>query len=146
MLIHRAIVRAPIDAPALEAAVRNDACGGIVTFLGVVRERADDGRGVRGLAYEAHEAMALAEFETIAAELAQRYPDVRLGIEHRVGELAIGEIAVAVCAASPHRAEAFAACAYAIDELKARAPIWKKEHYADGSGAWIENACTPHER
>jgi molybdopterin synthase catalytic subunit len=131
----------PIDVRALEAAVRTDACGGIVTFLGVVRERANDGREVTGLEYEAHEQMAVAEFEAIAGEVAQKLPDVRLGIVHRIGALDIGEIAVAVCAAAPHRGEAFDACEYAIDALKARAPIWKKERYADGTGEWIENAC-----
>jgi molybdopterin synthase catalytic subunit len=130
-----------IDAGELEAAVRTDACGGIVTFLGVVRERANDGREVHGLEYEAHEEMALAEFAKIAGEVRERFPNVRLGIVHRIGALAIGEIAVAVCAASPHRGDAFDACEYAIDELKARAPIWKKERYTDGSGEWVANAC-----
>ncbi|MBV8638220.1 MAG: molybdenum cofactor biosynthesis protein MoaE [Candidatus Eremiobacteraeota bacterium] len=131
----------PIDARDLEAAVRSDACGGIVTFLGIVRNRAHDGRDVDGLEYEAHEEMALAEFETIASEVRERFPGVRLAIVHRTGALAIGETAVAVCAAAPHRSEAFDACEYAIDELKARAPIWKKERYTDGSGEWIANAC-----
>jgi molybdopterin synthase catalytic subunit len=131
----------PIDARELEAAVRSDGCGGIATFLGVVRDRANDGRAVNGLEYEAHEAMALAEFETIAVEVRERFPGVRLAIVHRTGALNIGETAVAVCAAAPHRSEAFDACEYAIDELKARAPIWKKERYTDGSGEWIANAC-----
>lgn len=133
--------REPIDARELEAAVRSDACGGIVTFLGVVRNRANDGRDVDGLEYEAHEEMALGEFEMIAGEVRERFPDVRLSIVHRTGRLAIGETAVAVCAAAPHRGEAFDACEYAIDELKARAPIWKKERYTDGTGEWIANAC-----
>ena len=131
----------PIDTRELEAAVRDDECGGIVTFLGVVRNRANDGRDVGGLEYEAHEAMALAQFETIASEVRERFPGVRLAIVHRTGALAVGDIAVAVCAAAPHRAEAFDACEYAIDELKARAPIWKKERYTDGSGEWVANAC-----
>lgn len=131
----------PIDARELEAAVRTNECGGVVTFLGVVRNRANDGRDVDGLEYEAHEAMALAEFETIASEVRERFPAVRLAIVHRTGALAVGETAVAVCAAAPHRGEAFDACEYAIDELKARAPIWKKERYTDGSGEWIANAC-----
>ncbi|HEY5341314.1 MAG TPA: molybdenum cofactor biosynthesis protein MoaE [Candidatus Aquilonibacter sp.] len=140
-LVAGAIVREPIDPRALEAQVRSDACGGVVTFLGLVRERAGDGRSVDGLSYEAHEAMALAEFTTIADEVTQRHPQMRLGVIHRIGELRIGDVAVAVCAASPHRAEAFEACQYAIDQLKARAPIWKKEHYADGSDEWIDNRC-----
>jgi molybdopterin synthase catalytic subunit len=136
-----AIVRNPIDPRALEARVRSDERGGVVTFLGVVRERADDGRAVTGLSYEAYESMAVATFETIAAEIRERYGDVHLAIEHRVGDLAIGEIAVAVVAASAHRRAAFAACSYAIDELKQRAPIWKKEHYAGGDGQWVVNSA-----
>ncbi len=136
-----AIIRDPIDPRALEAAVATPACGGLATFLGVVRETAHDGREVTGLAYEAHEAMALAEFAAIAHEVSERYPGVRVGIVHRIGELGIGEIAVAVCAAAPHRAQAFDACRYAIDQLKARAPIWKKEHYTDGTGDWVANEC-----
>lgn len=136
-----AITVETIDPAALEAAIRSDACGGIVTFLGVVRERAHDGRPVDGLDYEAHEAMALAEFSAIIAEVRERWPEASLGIVHRTGSLRMGEIAVAVCAAAPHRAEAFDACEYAIDELKRRAPIWKKEHYLDGTSDWISNAC-----
>ena len=136
-----AIQKEPIDPRALESAVRTDACGGVVTFLGVVRERANDGRQVSGLEYEAHESMALAEFEAIEREVAQRFPGTRLGVIHRIGALSIGEIAVAVCAAAAHRGDAFDACEYAIDELKARAQIWKKERYTDGTGEWVENAC-----
>jgi molybdopterin synthase catalytic subunit len=136
-----AIVHDAIDPRSLEAAVRSQSCGGVSIFLGVVRDTADDERSVTGLSYEAHEAMALAEFATIAREVSERYPGVRLGIVHRIGELAVGEIAVAVCAAAPHRAVAFDACRYAIDELKARAPIWKKEHYTDGTGDWVANTC-----
>ncbi len=136
-----AIVRDAIDPRALEAAVWSQSCGGVAMFLGVVRDLADDGRAVNGLSYEAHEAMALAEFATIAYEVSERWPGVRLGIVHRIGELRVGEIAVAVCAAAPHRAQAFESCRYAIDELKERAAIWKKEHYADGTGDWVANEC-----
>lgn len=136
-----AIVHDPIDPRALEAAVSTQHCGAIATFLGVVRDAAHDGRRVDGLSYEAHEAMALAEFATIAHEVSAKFPGVRVGIVHRIGDLKIGEIAVAVCAASPHRAQAFDGCRYAIDQLKARAPIWKKEHYTDGTGDWVANDC-----
>jgi molybdopterin synthase catalytic subunit len=112
--------------------------GGVVTFLGIVRGDADDGRAVSALCYEAHEAMALEEFAAIAGEARERFGDVRIAIVHRVGDVRIGEIAVAVLAAAAHRAEAFDACEYAIDELKRRAPIWKKERYADGGDAWRE--------
>jgi len=101
------ITRGAIDPRALEASVGSDACGGIATFLGVVRERSHDDRAVTGLSYEAHEQMALAEFAAIAREIEEHHPEVRLGIVHRIGDLRIGEIAVAVCAAAPHRAQAF---------------------------------------
>jgi molybdopterin synthase catalytic subunit len=140
-----AIVRTPIDPARLDAAVRDDVFGAVVTFLGIVRERADDGRLVRGLEYEAYDAMALAEFETIAAETYQRFAEVRVAIVHRVGRLNVGEIAVAVVVGSPHRGAAFDACEYAIDEVKSRAQIWKKELYADGDERWKTNACGVHE-
>jgi len=139
------IVRDPIDPRAVEASVRSDACGGVVTFLGIVRELSDDGRRVTGLSYEAYEPMALAEFDVIANEARDRFGDVRLAMVHRVGDLTIGEIAVVVVAASAHRGDAFGACQYAIDQLKARAAIWKKEHYVDGMGEWRANACATHD-
>lgn len=137
-----AIVREAIDPRAVEASVRDASRGGVVTFLGVVRERSDDGRAVRGLSYESYEPMALAEFQAIADEARERFADVRVAIVHRIGDLSIGDVAVAVCAASPHRADAFDACEYAIDAVKARAAIWKKERYADGSDEWRAN-CPP---
>jgi molybdopterin synthase catalytic subunit len=136
-----AIVKTPIDMASLVQDVQEHACGGVVTFAGVVRERSDDDRHVTGLSYEAHEQMAIAEFERIAGEASDRFGPCRIAVQHRVGELRVGEIAVGVAVASAHRGEAFDACEYVIDELKRRAPIWKKEHYADGSANWKENAC-----
>lgn len=135
------IAREPIDQRAVEARVRSSACGAVVTFLGAVRERADDGRAVNGLQYEAFDAMAVSEFDAIVAEARERFGEVSIAAEHRVGELRVGEIAVVVCVAAAHRGEAFAACRYAIDELKRRAPIWKKELYVEGGGDWKANAC-----
>lgn len=134
-----AIAREPIDLRALERVVRAGD-GGVATFLGIVRETADDGRPVTGLRYEAFDAMATREFETIASEARERFGDVKLAIVHRVGELRVGEISVAVLAAAMHRAAAFDACRYAIDQLKQRAAIWKQELYADGDTAWKETA------
>jgi molybdopterin synthase catalytic subunit len=125
----------PIDAQLLHAIVR-DGDGGVVTFFGIVRSAADDDKRVSGLWYEAHESMALREFEAIANEARLRFGDVRMAIVHRIGELRPGEISVAVLASAPHRAAAFDACRYAIDQLKQRAPIWKKECYADGAAVW----------
>jgi molybdopterin synthase catalytic subunit len=129
------IVREPIDHHALERIVES-AHGGVVTFLGTVRDDAVSGRRVSALWYEAFEPMAVREFETIATEARERFGDVRLAIVHRVGELRVGEVSVAVLAAAPHRASAFDACRYAIDQLKARAPIWKQERYESGAPQW----------
>jgi len=131
----------PIDASAVEDLVRDDERGGLVTFSGIVRERADDGRAVTGLSYEAHADMAIAAFETIANEARERFGTCAIAIHHRIGDVKIGEIAVVVAVASVHRAVAFEACRYAIDSLKERAPIWKKEAYADGTAEWRENRC-----
>lgn len=132
----------PIDVAALERIVRTDACGALVTFCGVVRERSDDGRPVTGLSYEAHATMAPAEFARIADEARARFGFCEIAVVHRTGELQIGEVAVAVAVASAHRGVAFEVCEYVIDELKARAPIWKKEHYADGGDSiWKQNEC-----
>ncbi|HYL26591.1 MAG TPA: molybdenum cofactor biosynthesis protein MoaE [Candidatus Nitrosotalea sp.] len=129
------IVGEAIAPHTLERIVRTSD-GGVVSFLGIVRETADDGRPVSGLFYEAFEAMAVRVFENIADEARERYGDVHLAIVHRIGELRVGEISVAVLAAAAHRAAAFDACRYAIDQLKARAPIWKQERYADGERQW----------
>lgn len=129
------IVTEAIDVESLKQVVRRGD-GGVVTFLGVVREDADDGRPVSALWYEAHETMAVREFEAIEKEARERFGDVRVAIIHRIGELRVGEVSVAVLAAAPHRGAAFDACRYAIDELKRRAPIWKKEQYAGGGAEW----------
>ena len=136
-----ALVAEPIDVDVLERAVRSPECGGAVTFLGIVRNRANDGRAVDALEYEAHREMTLAEFKAIVDEVHAAWPGTRLGVMHRVGSLVVGDIAVAVCAAAPHRVDAFRACEYAIDEVKKRAPIWKRERYLDGGAEWVENAC-----
>lgn len=133
-----AVVREPIDPRVLEDASRPGA-GAAVAFVGIVRSIADDGRPVSGLSYEAFEPLVTAEFEKIANEARERCGDVELTIVHRIGEIGVGEISVAVAARAAHRAAAFDACRFAIDELKRRAPIWKKERYADGSAEWREN-------
>ena len=133
------ITREPLDLERLCAAVREDASGAVVGFLGVVRDCDETGRAVDGLSYEAYEAPAVAEMRKIAEEARARF-SARLAIVHRIGDLRLGEASVAIAAASKHRAAAFDACEYAIDELKARVPIWKKEHYRDGDSRWRPNA------
>jgi molybdopterin synthase catalytic subunit len=137
------ISAAPLDVAEVERAVRHPGAGALVTFVGYVRETSDDGRAVTGLSYEAHPELALAALREVGAEASTRFGAARVAIAHRIGSLALGEAAVAIAVASAHRRTAFAACEYAIDELKARVPIWKKEHYRDGAADWRENAARP---
>jgi molybdopterin synthase catalytic subunit len=112
--------------------------GAVATFLGLVRAT-NQGRRVIRLEYEAHGPLAVRAFERIDAEARERWPSVRLVLHHRVGILHIGEASVAIAAASPHRAEAFATCRYAIERVKQIAPIWKHEYF-EGGDVWIEGA------
>ena len=132
------ITAAPLDAAAVTAAVARDGDGAVATFVGLVR-RENAGRHVLWLDYEAYAPLALKAFERIAGEAAAQWPGVRLAIHHRTGRLEIGDASVVIAAASPHRAEAFAACRYAIERVKQIAPIWKHEHFAGGD-VWIEGA------
>ena len=132
------IVTAPIDARALEAAVSHAGAGAVLTFLGVTRDNFE-GRPVSGLSYEAYPEMALAVMAEIRDEVAAQWPGARVAMAHRIGALAVGEVSVVISTSAPHRAECYAASRYAIDELKARVPIWKKEHYADGDADWKAN-------
>ena len=125
----------PIDSDAVLAAVEGPEEGGVVLFLGRVRGRSR-GRVVTRLEYEAYAGMAESELSALADEARARLGAARVAIVHRTGTLAVGEIAVAIAVAAPHRKEAFAACSWLIDALKERAPIWKKEWYEDGS-QWI---------
>jgi molybdopterin synthase catalytic subunit len=126
----------PIDLAILIARIESPAHGGVASFLGRVRDH-HESRTVRGLEYSAYGPMAEEECGRIVAEAETRWP-VRVALEHRVGALAIGDIAVAVAAGGAHRDEAFAACRFVIEEVKRRVPIWKKEFYQDGSVEWVE--------
>jgi molybdopterin synthase catalytic subunit len=127
-----------LDAAALEALVAGPGAGASATFVGRVRNE-NAGRRVLWLDYEAYAPLAVAAFERIAREAAERWPEASLAIAHRIGRLAIGEASVVVAAASPHRADAFAACRYGIERVKQIAPIWKREHF-EGGEVWIEGA------
>jgi molybdopterin synthase catalytic subunit len=131
------ISEGPLDPEAVSALVAGPDCGGLVSFQGAVRDQSR-GRSIRHLEYEAYPGMAEAEMERICGEAAERWPGARVAIAHRVGRLAIGELAVVVAAAAPHRDAAFAAARYAIDVLKQRVPIWKKEVATDGE-YWVED-------
>lgn len=116
--------------------------GAVVVMSGMVRNNSE-GKAVMALEYQAYEPMALEVFKQIAAKIRATWPEAsRVVIHHRTGKLAVGEISVLVAVGCPHRAEAFAACQYAIDTLKHNAPIWKKEHWEDGSTSWVSiGAC-----
>ena len=127
---------APIEADRERDALADPACGGYASFEGWVRDH-NDGRRVLRLDYEAYEALALREGERIVQQALERFDATHAACVHRIGELALGEMAVWVGAAAKHRAEAFAACRWIIDEVKHRVPIWKKEHYVDGDSGWV---------
>ena len=126
----------PIDHAALTERVRRPDCGGVVTFLGTVRDLTD-GRLTVALDYEAYPGMAEKKMAEIERETRQRWPVGELMMVHRLGHLDVGEVSVAVAVSCPHRAQAFEACRHAIDRLKELVPIWKKENWADGNADWV---------
>jgi molybdopterin synthase catalytic subunit len=133
-----AITTAPLDTNALVRALDTTGVGAVTTFIGLVRDH-NLGRRVLHLEYEAYEALALRGLDLIVAESLAQWPAVRLAIHHRTGRMEIGEASVAIAAASPHRADAFAASRYAIERIKQIVPIWKHEYF-EGGDVWIEGA------
>ncbi len=129
------VTRKPLDTEAITSTVRASANGGIVTFLGTTRDETD-GRRVLYLEYEAYQGMAKKMLVRVAQEVRERWGITDLSIAHRLGRLEIGEVSLVVAAASPHRAEAFAACQYVVDRIKQNVPIWKKEVFEDGE-VWV---------
>lgn len=130
------LTREPLDRDALIAAVSHASVGGIVVFEGVVRDNAR-GKQVRYLEYDVYEEMAIPQIRTIIGEAQRRWGVERIAVAHRFGRLEIGEASVLIVVASPHRSEAFDACRYIIDTLKATVPIWKKEVAINGE-EWVE--------
>ncbi|NEP82790.1 MAG: molybdenum cofactor biosynthesis protein MoaE [Okeania sp. SIO3C4] len=137
-----AITIAPLSIAEIYTLADNPANGAVVVMSGMVRNKTD-GKSVVALEYQAYQPMAIKVFEQIATEIRSQWPQVEtVVIHHRVGRLKIGEISVLVAIGCPHRSEAFEACRYGIDTLKHTAPIWKKEHWADGSSSWVSiGAC-----
>ena len=125
----------PITLDECSAAVAVEQAGAIVTFAGIVRDH-DGGRSVRSLDYEAHPS-ASDVIAGVAASVAFDFPGVRIAVVHRIGGLGIGELALACAVSSAHRAEAFAACTRLVDEVKQRVPIWKQQHFTDGTSEWV---------
>ena len=132
--LHR-VSEGPLSVEAAVKAVTGVDCGAVVTFVGTVRDR-NRGRVVVRLDYEAYPEMALRVFAHIEEEASERWPGTRVAIHHRTGTLEPGAISVVIAAASPPRADGFSACRHAIEKLKKDAPIWKREHYEDGS-EWV---------
>ncbi|MGJ7903152.1 molybdenum cofactor biosynthesis protein MoaE [Lysobacter sp. 1R34A] len=131
-----ALSEQPFEIAPLRAQLLSDRAGAYASFEGWVRDH-HGGRAVAGLRYESYAALALAEGERVLEEAIERFAIVDARCVHRVGDLAIGELAVWVGVSAAHREAAFAACRYIIDETKARVPIWKHERYADGDADWL---------
>lgn len=129
------LTRSSISLEALCREVAAPDYGGVATFLGLVRNH-HEGKAVLGIEYSAYEEMAESVSEAVVAEARARWP-VRIALLHRIGELEVGDVAVAIAAAGAHREEAFAACRYVIEEVKRRVPIWKRERFVDGTVEWV---------
>ncbi len=131
-----AVVAASLDVAAAADFVATPASGASVVFLGTVRDHAPGKTGVTHLEYEVYEGVVEPKIAAVVAEARDRWPLHKVAALHRIGNLAVGEISVVVAASSAHRADAFAGARYVIDELKKRAPIWKKEHWPGGA-EWV---------
>jgi molybdopterin synthase catalytic subunit len=125
--------------------VGDDRDGAVLLFLGVVRDH-HEGRPVTGITYEAYEGMVRAELERIIAEAEEILTTDRIHVVHRVGDLEVGDISVAVAVSSPHRDEAYRASRYVMEEIKRRLPIWKKERHPDGASEWVSGVVPGADR
>ena len=130
-----AVRESELSVDEVRAAVADPAAGGIALFAGAVRDT-DHDRGVTGLSYSAHP-LATDELRRVAEVVAEKYPVIGIAAVHRVGDLAIGDLAVVLAVSCPHRAEAFDACRDLIDILKASVPIWKHQRFDDGTTEWV---------
>lgn len=134
---HVALVTDPIDSDRLRRMTAHPAAGAVVVFLGTVRDHSEGRSGVTHLEYEAYAGVVEGVIEGVVAEARERWPGLlRCAVEHRIGRLDVGEVAVCVAVSSPHRVAAFEAGQFLIDEVKRRAPIWKKEHWPGGA-EWV---------
>ena len=134
----------PIDHAAVTESVRSNQAGAVCSFLGTVREMTGDRRTV-ALDYEAYPGMARKALERLEAEARSRWPIQGIALVHRVGKLGLGEVSVVVAVSCPHRHQAFDACRWLIDTLKAVVPIWKREAWADGTEEWVHPGQSPAE-
>ena len=135
-----AVTSEPLDTDALVTLVDAEGDGAVVTFAGLVRNH-NQGRRVQFLEYEAYEPLAVRALQRIVDEARDLWPAARVAAHHRLGRLEIGEASIVIAAASPHRADAFAACRYTIERVKQIVPIWKREYF-DGGDVWLEGAVS----
>jgi len=133
-----AVRESELSVDEVRAAVADPGAGGLALFAGAVRD-IDHDRSVTALSYSAHPS-AESELRRVAEVIAEKFPVLGIAAVHRVGDLQIGDLAVVVAVACPHRAEAFDACRALIDELKATVPIWKHQRFADGGSEWVGSA------
>ena len=136
------LTRSPIFLDRLLAEVAHPALGGTCVFLGTVRNGPEE-HGVTAIEYSAYEDMVEAEFGRLAADARGRWPDARIAVRHRLGTIPAGEASIAIVSAAPHRAQAFDACRFVIEEVKRRVPVWKKELRLDGSEVWVDPTGRP---
>jgi molybdopterin synthase catalytic subunit len=139
-----ALVREPIDPSALLAEVSDAASGATTLFLGTVRD-VNEGRAVTGIDYSAYDAMAVRELTRIVEEAVERFGSSHVVVEHRLGFLALREVSIAIVVSHPRRAPAMDAARFVIEEVKKRVPIWKREHYVDGTREWVDPTRTAME-
>ncbi|MBT8202247.1 MAG: molybdenum cofactor biosynthesis protein MoaE [Acidimicrobiia bacterium] len=137
--VHVQVSETPIDPSALQDFVSDSTAGAVVSFLGTVRDHSTGRTGVTHLVYEAYLEQVEKKIEELVADATTRWPLIAVAVEHRVGRVDVGEPSVAVVTSSAHRADAFEAARFLIDELKAHAPIWKQENWPGGA-EWIEGA------
>ena len=136
------LTRTPLSLDQLVAQVSSPACGGTCVFLGTVRNGPEE-NGVKAIEYSAYEEMVEAEFGRLVADAAKRWPDAQIAVRHRLGTIPAGEASIGIAAAAPHRAQAFEACRFVIEEVKRRIPVWKKELHLDGSEIWVDPSGRP---
>jgi len=142
--VRTALHTRPLDPTSLLAEVSHAANGAAILFVGTVRET-NDGRAVTGIEYAAYESMASRELDRIVSEAAERFASPHIVVEHRLGSLDVGEASVVIAVAHPRRSQAYDASRYIIEELKRRVPVWKREHYADGTREWVDATRAPAE-
>ena len=136
------LTRSLISLDALLAEVAGPERGGTCAFLGTVRSGPEE-QGVTAIEYSAYEEMVEAEFARLLADADARWPEARIAVRHRLGVIPAGEASIGIAAAAPHRADAFAACRFVIEEVKRRIPVWKKELRADGTETWVDPSGHP---